>query len=132
MSLHDSFLKLKFDKRMKTWNLNQGLVTEKEIKENLESLQDVNENAESMVLFPELSDSAKEEQTSQQSQTQENQLLDKKENTTYDTQSTVFTSDSQEAHSGDMTTEEEITSEKPNKEEDIKQKSNEDPSNPWW
>lgn len=134
MSLHDSFLKLKFDKRMKTWNLNQGLVTEKEIKENLEGLQDVNENAESMVLFPEFSDPAKvEKQASQQSQTQQNQPLNKEEgsSTTYDTQSATITSqtDPQEAHSGDMTGGEEIIT---NKEEDTNQKPNEDPSNPWW
>ena len=133
MSLYDSFLKLKFDKRMKTWNLNQGLVTEKEIKENLKSLQDVNENAESMVLFPEFSDPAKiEKQASQQSQTQQNQPLNKEEDsTTYDTQSATITSQTgpQEAHSEDMTGGKEIIA---NKEEDINQKSNEDPSNPWW
>ena len=62
MSLHDSFLKLKFDKRMEAWNLNQGLVTEKEIKETLENLPDVSENANPMVLFPNPSESTDTDQ----------------------------------------------------------------------
>ena len=65
MSLHDSFLKLKFDKRMKTWNLNQKLVTEKEIKENLENLKDMNENVEPMALFSDPPEATTDQQTPQ-------------------------------------------------------------------
>ena len=133
MSLHDSFLKLKFDKRMETWNLNQELVTEKEIKGNLENLQDVSENAEPMVLFPEFSDPIKtEEQALQVPQTQQDQSSNKKEDIAiaYDTQSATVTNqgDPQETHNENTTAKEKPIVNK----ENITQKPNEDPSNPWW
>ncbi len=142
MSLHDSFLKLKFDKRMKTWNLSQGLVTEKEVKENLEGLPDVSENAKPMVLFPNPSDPTNtNQQPSQDPQTQQEEVANEKNDTTYNTQPPTITdqADPQEAQvviEENVANKEENIGNKeenvPNKEENVTQKSNEDPSNPWW
>ena len=158
MSLNDSFLKLKFDKRMKTWNLNQELVTQKEIKESLENLQDVSENAEQMVLFPDPPDKTTDQQTSQALQEpapqepalqesapqepalqepapqvptphQEQQILKEKDDTAYNTQPSSTVTDQTDLPKAH---EDIATEEASNKEENKDQKPNEDPSNPWW
>ena len=60
---------------MKTWNLNQELVTKEEIKENLENLKDTSENAEPMVLFSDSPDITTDQQPSQTtSETQASQI----------------------------------------------------------
>lgn len=51
MSLHEAFSKLKFDRRMKDWNVNEGLVTEKEIHQHLKALEDETDNMEQMTLL---------------------------------------------------------------------------------
>ena len=131
MSLYDSFLNLKFDKRMKTWNLTQGLVTEKEIKEDLENLTDVTENAEPMVLFPSpepknTDQSPSQEQEAPQTQ-QEPSLTNEKDDTAYNTQPPVAIDQDSLQQQEQIATEETAV----NKDEDT-QKTNEDPSNPWW
>ena len=71
MSLHEAFSQLKFDKRMTNWNLNQEIVTEDEIKQNIGQLEDVSDNAESMVLFPDPSLPESVEQDLQESSAQQ-------------------------------------------------------------
>ena len=51
MSLNEAFAELKYDKRMKDWNMEQGFVTEKDIQEHLKALRDVNDNVETVTLF---------------------------------------------------------------------------------
>ena len=163
MSLHDSFLKLKFDKRMKTWNLNQELVTKEEFKENLENLKDISENAEPMVLFsdpattdqqpsqttPETQASQTQapqtqapqiqapqitsqiqtpQQAPQMPQTQQEQTLSKDNDTAYNTQPSTAPDQTDPTPNKDIATEEATNIE----EKDTAQKTNEDPSNPWW
>ena len=41
MSFNKSFSGLKFDKRMRDWNVKQGFLTEEEYKAHLESLNDL-------------------------------------------------------------------------------------------
>ncbi len=45
MSFNKSFSELKFDKRMKDWNLKQGFVTEQEYQDRLKSLDDAQDNS---------------------------------------------------------------------------------------
>ena len=41
LSFNKSFYELKFDKRMKDWNLKRGVVTEEEYKSHIEALPDL-------------------------------------------------------------------------------------------
>ena len=128
MSLHDSFLKLKFDKRMKAWNLNQKSVTEKEMKENIENLQDDSENAEPMVLFPNPSETTHtDEQHSQVIQVRQEGPLNDKNDTADNTQPPATDQENLQKAQG-VATESSST----DKEENRVQKPDEDSSNPWW
>ena len=46
MSLDKAMKNLKFDTRMQEYNLNNGLLTQEELKKHLESLQDASNNVE--------------------------------------------------------------------------------------
>ena len=46
MALNENLKKLKFDKRMNEWNLNQKKVTLEEINQNLQSLEDLSDMAQ--------------------------------------------------------------------------------------
>ena len=49
MALNEDIEKLKFDKRMNEWNLNQKQITMKEIHQHLESLPDLSNLAQPII-----------------------------------------------------------------------------------
>lgn len=139
MSLHEAFSQLKFDKRMTSWNLNQRIVTRDEIKENLKHLEDVIDNTEPMILFPNPSPSEPEEQDSQQ----EEPVSNKEDHS----QNTDIVTNIQEGSSGTnqklashsnakvmMDTNNNTTTATTDKEAATNkaQHTDEDSSNPWW
>ena len=48
MSLDKNLTLLAYDKRMAQWNLNHKVITEKELKKHIESLEDLSSLAEPM------------------------------------------------------------------------------------
>ena len=50
MDLNQALQNLKFDTRMKEWNLKQSIVTKDEVEKNLNSLQDRANDAEPVTL----------------------------------------------------------------------------------
>ena len=112
MSLHESFAQLKFDTRMKDWNVNQNLVTEKEIKKKLESLKDMSDNVEEVSLF-----------SPDQTQDPSNAPSEDSSSDTLPPQQAVPTQDDHLNSNPPQP---------PNTEETNPVKTNEDPSNPWW
>ena len=115
MSLYESFAQLKFDIRMKDWNVNQNLVTEKEIKKKLESLKDMSDNVEEVSLF-----------STDQTQDPSNAPSEDSSSDTSDTSPPQQAVSAQDDH---------LNPNPPqphNTEETNPVKTNEDPSNPWW
>ena len=53
MSLYEAFSELKFDKRMKDWNINQGFLKEKELQDHLKTLEDLSDLATPLTLVTE-------------------------------------------------------------------------------
>ena len=50
LSFNENFKNLKFDKRMKDWNIKQGSVTESEFENHLSSLEDVKDQGVNLSL----------------------------------------------------------------------------------
>ena len=130
MLLNEALTQLKFDTRMKDWNLNQGLVTEKEIKEKLKNIEDVSENVEEVSLFSEdeithvqASPDATSEKLSPKKLSPEKLSIDPSTSSEHNVQSDVPPSDT-DAQSSNPS-----QSHKTN----ITTNDNEDSSNnPWW
>lgn len=50
MDLNKALENLKYDTRMKDWNMKQGLVTKQDLEKNLETLKDEAANSEEVTL----------------------------------------------------------------------------------